>query len=88
MADTGQIDGDTPLASLVDVRRELHRVLKDLRAGDLDAQRGGVLVNGYGVLAKIIEYVRDSKHKREVAELHDLLVKKKQPAAATPPPAH
>jgi len=67
------------LDTLGDVGRALAQVANEMRAGVCSKDLGYAVTYALSTLAKLKADVRDSKHKREVAELHDLLVKKKTP---------
>lgn len=67
------------LETIGDVGRALAQVANEMRSGACSKDLGYALGYCLSSLAKLKADVRDSKHKREVAELHDLLVKKKQP---------
>lgn len=80
--DTPGVDKPLPplkLETLGDVGRALAQVTNEMRAGKCSKELGYAIGYCLATLAKVKADVRDSKHKREVAELHDLLVKKKQP---------
>lgn len=65
------------LDTIGDVGRALAQVTNEMRAGRCSKELGYALGYCLSTLAKVKADVRDSKHKREVSELHDLLVKKK-----------
>lgn len=80
--DTPGVDKPLPplkLDNLGDVGRALAQVTNEMRAGVCSKDLGYAIGYCLATLAKLKADVRDSKHKREVSELHDLLVKKKAP---------
>lgn len=65
-------DSDTPppcpddcegarMETLRHVRDEIAKACRLIKAGKLDAQRGGVLMNGYALMLKALMDQRDSK---------------------------
>ena len=68
------------LDTIGDVGRALAQVTNEMRSGACSKDLGYALGYCLSTLAKVKADVRDSKHKREVSELHDLLVKNKKPA--------
>jgi hypothetical protein len=57
------------LETLRDVRKAVASCCRLLKAGHLDPQRAGVLMNGYAVLLKSLQDARDSKWLPRVKQL-------------------
>lgn len=57
------------IETLKHVRAEIAKACRLIKAGKLDAQRGGVLMNGYALMLKALIDQRDSKWMPRVKEL-------------------
>jgi hypothetical protein len=67
--------------TLKQVRQEIAKACRLIKAGKLDAQRGGVLMNGYALMLKALIDQRDSRWMPRVKELWRDRETAKQPAA-------
>lgn len=65
------------LESLGDVDRGLAQLANEIRAGACSTAKGHAVGFVLATLAKLKSDRRDSRFKREVAELHNVLVKKR-----------
>lgn len=71
------------LETLKHVRAEIAKACRLIKAGKLDAQRGGVLMNGYALMLKALIDHRDSRWMPRVKELW-----REREAAKSAPAAH
>ena len=69
--------------TLKQVRQEIAKACRLIKAGKLDAQRGGVLMNGYALMLKALMDQRDSRWMPRVKELW-----REKEARAQQPEAH
>lgn len=69
------------IETLKQVRGEIAKACRLIKAGKLDAQRGGVLMNGYALMLKALIDQRESRWMPRVKELWREREAAKQPAA-------
>jgi hypothetical protein len=69
------------IETLQHVRREIAKACRLIKAGKLDAQRGGVLMNGYALMLKALIDSRDSKWLPRVKAMWKEREATKQPEA-------
>jgi hypothetical protein len=69
------------LDTLGDVRRAIGALCRLLRAGKVDPSVGGVVMNGYATLAKMLQDQRDSLWTKRAKVMWDEREKNAQPAA-------
>ena len=80
----GEDEAPTPLSTLGDVDRALAKTLRRIEAGSVKHDKGQVLINGYGTLAKIKQDARDSRWVQRTRVMWE----ERQKANGSQPPAN